>query len=175
MHLKHGALHTVHCKKRFAVFPSPAGMSLTKPSLAGNNLIIPVLGEFGKWHPGWGRENREPFFTVYTVHFICIPHSWKEWLTLSSSYSTHAVRTAKIFSILHFHSAFSQAGQIFQRQFSRRPTLSTLGSNPLLFLRACTAKKSRQEYKLHRGPAYCNSCLTVGHMLPTISVKPHVQ
>ncbi len=39
---------TVHCKKRFTVFPSPAGMQLTKPFLAGNNLIIPVLGEFGK-------------------------------------------------------------------------------------------------------------------------------
>jgi hypothetical protein len=30
-----------HC-----VFPSPAGMSLTKLSLAGNNLIIPSQGEF---------------------------------------------------------------------------------------------------------------------------------
>jgi hypothetical protein len=28
-------------------FPSPAGMSLTKLSLAGKNLIIPVQGEFG--------------------------------------------------------------------------------------------------------------------------------
>ncbi len=26
-------------------------MSLTKLSLAGNNLIIPDQGEFGKWHP----------------------------------------------------------------------------------------------------------------------------
>jgi hypothetical protein len=31
----------LHCKKRLAVFPSPAGMSLTKLSLGGNNLIIP--------------------------------------------------------------------------------------------------------------------------------------
>jgi hypothetical protein len=31
----------IHCKKSLAVFPSPAGMSLT------NNLIIPVQGEFG--------------------------------------------------------------------------------------------------------------------------------
>ncbi len=38
---------TLHCKKSFAVFPSPpAGMSLN--SLAGNNLIIPGQGEFGK-------------------------------------------------------------------------------------------------------------------------------
>ena len=35
-----------HCKKRLAIFPSPAGMSLTKLSLA-LNLII----------PGQGREN----------------------------------------------------------------------------------------------------------------------
>jgi hypothetical protein len=41
-------LKKVHCKKRFAIFPSPAGMSLTKLSLAGNNLNIPVQGEFGQ-------------------------------------------------------------------------------------------------------------------------------
>ncbi len=40
-------LHFIHCKKRLAVFPSPAGMSLTELSLAGNNLIIPGQGEFG--------------------------------------------------------------------------------------------------------------------------------
>ncbi len=38
------------------IFPSPAGMSLTKLSLAGNVLIILGQGGFGKWHPGWGRE-----------------------------------------------------------------------------------------------------------------------
>jgi hypothetical protein len=38
----------IHCKKRFAILPSPAGMSLTKLSLDGNNLIISVQGEFGK-------------------------------------------------------------------------------------------------------------------------------
>ncbi len=48
---------TVHCKKRLAIFPSPAGMSLTKLSLAGNNLIFPDQGEFGQWHPGGGQEN----------------------------------------------------------------------------------------------------------------------
>jgi hypothetical protein len=37
----------VHCKKRLAVFPSPAGMSLAKLSPAGNNSIIPGPGEFG--------------------------------------------------------------------------------------------------------------------------------
>jgi hypothetical protein len=38
----------IHCKKRLAVFPSPAGMSLRKLSLAGNSLIIPLQLEFGK-------------------------------------------------------------------------------------------------------------------------------
>ncbi len=33
---------TIHCKKRLAVFPSPAGMSLTKLSLADITLIIPA-------------------------------------------------------------------------------------------------------------------------------------
>jgi hypothetical protein len=36
------AILTVYCKKRFAIFPSPVGMSLTKLSLDGNNLTIPV-------------------------------------------------------------------------------------------------------------------------------------
>ncbi len=30
----------VHCEKRFPIFPSPAGMSLTKLSLDGNNLYM---------------------------------------------------------------------------------------------------------------------------------------
>jgi hypothetical protein len=47
----------INVKKRLAIFPSPAGMSLSKLSLAGNNLIIPSQGEFCIRHPGWGREN----------------------------------------------------------------------------------------------------------------------
>jgi hypothetical protein len=38
-------LYTV--KKRFVIFPSPAGMSLAKLSLDRNNIILPVHGEFG--------------------------------------------------------------------------------------------------------------------------------
>jgi hypothetical protein len=37
----------IHCKKKFYDFPVPDGMSLPKLSLAGKNLIIPGLGEFG--------------------------------------------------------------------------------------------------------------------------------
>ncbi len=51
----------LHCKKRLAVFSSPAGMSLTKLSLAKNILIIPAQGGFGKGHPDWGQENRKLF------------------------------------------------------------------------------------------------------------------
>ncbi len=49
---------TLHRKTRLATFPSPAGMSLTKLSLGGKNLIITAQEEFGKWHPGWEREFR---------------------------------------------------------------------------------------------------------------------
>ncbi len=64
------SVHSLHCKKRLAVFPSPAGMSLTKLSLAGNNLIIPTQGEFGKWHPGWGRKTANIFYSVQTVFIV---------------------------------------------------------------------------------------------------------
>jgi hypothetical protein len=36
----------VHCKKELAIFPSQAGMSLTKLSLGGKKLIIPAQEEF---------------------------------------------------------------------------------------------------------------------------------
>jgi hypothetical protein len=60
----------VHCKKRWAIFPSPAGMSLTKLFLAGKNLI-----------------NANLFFTVYHCiriyklffHFSTI-HNLLNWL-----------------------------------------------------------------------------------------------
>ncbi len=49
----------IHCKKGYlAISPSPAGMSLTKLSLAGKTLIVPGQGEFSECHPGWGRKNR---------------------------------------------------------------------------------------------------------------------
>jgi hypothetical protein len=38
----------VHCKKRLTINPSPAGMSITKLSLAGNIFVIPGQGEFVK-------------------------------------------------------------------------------------------------------------------------------
>jgi len=39
---------TIHCKKELVIFPSPAGMSLTKLSLGGKklNYSIPAQEEF---------------------------------------------------------------------------------------------------------------------------------
>ncbi len=53
----------LHCKKRLAIFPSPAGMSLTKLSLGGNNQIIPAQDEFGQWNDilAGGGEMAYPF------------------------------------------------------------------------------------------------------------------
>ncbi len=77
----------LHRKKRLATFPSPDGMPLTKHSLGGSSFLLQCvhirvnphevctytvkkglpfsrpqperhLPKFGKWRPGWGRENR---------------------------------------------------------------------------------------------------------------------
>jgi hypothetical protein len=50
-------------------------MSLTKLSLAGKNLTIPVQGEFGLGHPGWERENGYIFLqcTTCTPSFEKVP------------------------------------------------------------------------------------------------------
>ena len=37
-----------HCKRRLSGFPSPAGMSFTKLSLAGNKVPSPNPGRFGQ-------------------------------------------------------------------------------------------------------------------------------
>ncbi len=60
----------VHCKKRLAVFPSPAGMSLTKLSLAGNNLIIPGQTEFVRDIPTGDRKTANLFLqcTLTDIH-----------------------------------------------------------------------------------------------------------
>ncbi len=36
----------IHCKKRLSIFPSPAWMSLTKLSLAGNNIKVHKIDNF---------------------------------------------------------------------------------------------------------------------------------
>jgi hypothetical protein len=47
-------------------------MSLTKLSLAGNDLIIPGQGVFGLSHPARGRKNRLPFLTVYSPSTVTV-------------------------------------------------------------------------------------------------------
>jgi len=53
-----GYLKNVHCKKGLAVFLSPAGMSLTKLSLAVNNLHSPSPRKV------WSKQIQD-FFSVY--------------------------------------------------------------------------------------------------------------
>ncbi len=52
-------------------------MPLPKLSLGGNNLTIPGQGEFGNWHPGWGKTTKPflqctdtgaPWMTDYTTY-----------------------------------------------------------------------------------------------------------
>ncbi len=64
-------LSCIHCKKRLAIFLSPAGMPLTKLSLAGKNYIILSQGEFGYDIPAGEGKIAKLFFTVY--------HDWKLW------------------------------------------------------------------------------------------------
>ncbi len=54
--------------KKIIGFPVPCrDVTHTKLFLAGYFKIIPGQEESGKWHPGWGQENRKLFFTVYSL------------------------------------------------------------------------------------------------------------
>jgi hypothetical protein len=63
---------TVHRKKRFSIFPSPAGMSLTKLSLGGNNLymtsLFPPRDSLVSDIPAGDGNIKKLFFTV-CIHF----------------------------------------------------------------------------------------------------------
>jgi hypothetical protein len=72
-------------------------MSLTKLSLDGNNLTIPGQGEFGQWHPGWGRENRKPFFTVYSEKW---GHGLRIWKAFSQNGSNDTSFDPPLFSLV---------------------------------------------------------------------------
>ncbi len=92
-------LNTV--KKRFASFPSPAGMSLPNSPWAEiwrHNWIIPSQGEFGKWHHGWRRETREPFFTMKHPSSIrskplLVIQSWRLWICKDLHYFGKRIRS----------------------------------------------------------------------------------
>jgi hypothetical protein len=60
-------LYNLHCKKRLAIFLSPAGMPLTKLTLAGNIKLFSARQCLVSDIPPGGRENRLPFFTVYLM------------------------------------------------------------------------------------------------------------
>jgi hypothetical protein len=57
--------YTVKKITDFPVFQP--GCHLPNSPWPGIILINPGQEEFGKLHPGWGRENRETFFTVYCI------------------------------------------------------------------------------------------------------------
>ncbi len=59
----------LHRKKSFSILPSPAGMSLTKFSLAGNNDVIYKLFPPRESLAGDG-NNEKLFFTVYDTPLI---------------------------------------------------------------------------------------------------------
>ncbi len=61
-----------HRKKRLATFPSPAGMSLSKLSLGGNNLIFPAQGRVWYVTSRLGMGMSLTFFTVWyaSAHVI---------------------------------------------------------------------------------------------------------
>jgi hypothetical protein len=50
---------SIHRKKKVREFPVPSRDVTTKLSLGGNNDVTELF------LPGWRRETREPFFTVY--------------------------------------------------------------------------------------------------------------
>ena len=60
--------HTLHCNKSFAIFLSPAGLSLTKLSLAGNNVLIPCPRKV------WSKKIQESRKFVYSV--ACEQAGW---------------------------------------------------------------------------------------------------
>jgi hypothetical protein len=90
-------LHTLqrplHCWKRLAIFPFPAGMSLTKLSLAVNNLIIPGQGELlvSDIPAGEGKtanlflqctlrnyvSYRCPFYVLWLLRFVTFYKMWR--------------------------------------------------------------------------------------------------
>ncbi len=98
----------VHRKKKFTSFPSPAGMSLTKLPLDRNNSVMTSLFPPGRvwwWHPGWGRETREPFFygvdlqSLFGLHVQCTavlidwgpatsPHPPRIWAHIRGRYGS---------------------------------------------------------------------------------------
>ena len=70
-HTLHNNLHCtkLHCKKELAIFPSPAGMSLTKLSLGGKKLNYSRPGRVWSVTSRLGTGKRLTLF--YSVSYIC--------------------------------------------------------------------------------------------------------
>jgi hypothetical protein len=64
-------IHNLHCKKRFAVFPSPAGMSLTKLSLWPEIIKLFPARESLVSDNRLGTGKSLTFFTVHCF-VICV-------------------------------------------------------------------------------------------------------
>ncbi len=62
----YSACYTIHCKKRFAIFPSPAGMSLTKLSL-GRNTVFPSRESLVSDIPAGDGKIMKLFYSVLSV------------------------------------------------------------------------------------------------------------
>ncbi len=67
MKLKCHFRHTVHCKKKLSIFPSPARTLLTKLSMARNNQYFSRPGRVWSVTSRLGTGKSIIFFTVYTV------------------------------------------------------------------------------------------------------------
>ncbi len=92
-------------------------MSLTKLSLAGNILIIPGQGEFGKWYPGWGRKTffySEQLELNYIslgkiIHTWSSPHGtvvWKLFILIifpNQVFFPNNSQLTKFLSLLHMY------------------------------------------------------------------------
>jgi hypothetical protein len=57
----------IHCKKGYRFSRLQPGCHLPNSPWRGIIKLFPARREFGKGHPGWGRENGLPFFTVYFI------------------------------------------------------------------------------------------------------------
>jgi hypothetical protein len=83
---------SIHRKKSFSIFPSPAGMSLTKLSLGGNNDVIYKLFP-PRECSGWGREYQKAFLrcmVCYEMYFLCFYlTSWQTWSLAQSALVLH--------------------------------------------------------------------------------------
>jgi hypothetical protein len=92
------SIQYVHRKKRFSTFPSPARMSLIKLSLGGDYDVIYKLflpsRESLVSYPGWEREYRKAFFSVYGRH-----QSNKLCCTMYSYRTNFHVKTSSIHCI----------------------------------------------------------------------------